>query len=113
MEDHKAFAQEVAKAYKVAKSIPRKGDRVPVELTDPSYLFLIISMGKELEMKPLQAIQNISLIDGKPVLWGDGMIAVVRNSGLLNSFIETFSNQSVDETKLSRKQLAETMYTDD
>lgn len=113
VEEHKAFSQEVAKAYKVAKSIPRKGDRVPVELTDPSYVFLIVSMGRELDMKPLQAIQNISLIDGKPVLWGDGMIAVVRNSGLLESFLETFSDVSSDETKMNRKQIAEKIYTDD
>jgi len=70
-------------------------------------------MGRELGMKPLQAIQNISLIDGKPVLWGDGMIAVVRSSGLLETFSETFSNTSSEEAKMSRKQIAGEVYTDD
>lgn len=39
--------------------------------------------GARLGLDPFQAIQGISVINGRPALWGDALIAVVKGSGLL------------------------------
>ena len=113
IEDIERLAEGVAKGYAIAKQIPRRGERVPDELTKKEYVFMTMVMGLEIGMKPMQALQNISLIDGKPVLWGDGMIAVVRDSGELESFEESFSKTDYDTSKMDRKQLEAEIYTDD
>ena len=46
----------------------------------PNDVFVAINMGSELGMEPFQAIQSIAVIDGKPCLYGDGLIGVVRAS---------------------------------
>lgn len=46
----------------------------------PNDIFVAINMGSELGMEPFQAIQSIAVIDGKPCLYGDGLIGVVRAS---------------------------------
>ena len=45
--------------------------------------------GLELGLSPMAAMQSIAVINGKPSLYGDGMIAVVRSSGLLEWIKET------------------------
>src|SRR4030095_13305373 len=40
-------------------------------------------MGAELGLSPPAALQSISVINGKPSVWGDGAIALVQASGLL------------------------------
>lgn len=46
----------------------------------PNDIFVAINMGSELGMEPFQAIQSIAVIEGKPCLYGDGLIGVVRAS---------------------------------
>jgi hypothetical protein len=46
----------------------------------PNDCFVAINMGAELGMEPFQAIQSIAVIEGKPCLYGDGLIGVVRAS---------------------------------
>ena len=46
----------------------------------PNDCFVALNMGAELGMEPFQAIQSIAVIEGKPCLYGDGLIGVVRAS---------------------------------
>ena len=46
----------------------------------PNDIFVAVNMGQELGMEPFQAIQSIAGIEGKPCLYGDGLIGVVRAS---------------------------------
>lgn len=48
-------------------------------------LTAIISIvaGRPLGLNPFQAVQGIAVINGRPSLWGDAMIAVVKASGLV------------------------------
>ncbi len=41
-----------------------------------------IQWGAEIGLQPLQAMQNIAVINGNPSLWGDSLIALVKGSGL-------------------------------
>jgi hypothetical protein len=49
---------------------------------------IAMQWGAELGLKPLQAIQNIAVINGRPSLWGDVMLAIVRASPLCEYVVE-------------------------
>lgn len=42
-----------------------------------------IMEGRRLGLDPLAAVQGISALNGRPTLWGDAMVAVVKASGLV------------------------------
>jgi len=46
----------------------------------PGDILVCLQMGQELGLKPMQAIQNIAVINGRPSIWGDAMLAVCRQS---------------------------------
>lgn len=48
-----------------------------------------IMHGMEVGMTPMASLQSIAVINGMPGLYGDGMLAVVRASGLLEDIRET------------------------
>ncbi len=54
----------------------------------PGNILVAVQMGLEVGLKPLQALQSIAVINGRPTIWGDGALAVVRGSGLLEDFDE-------------------------
>lgn len=49
---------------------------------------IAIQMGGELGLKPMQSIQNIAVINGRPTLWGDALIGVVLGSPLCDDIDE-------------------------
>jgi len=55
----------------------------------PEDILVAIQMGLEVGLKPMQALQNIAVINNRPCLWGDGALAVVQASGQLESIEET------------------------
>ena len=52
-------------------------------------VFLAIQTGAELGLPPMQSLQSIAVINGRPSLWGDAMLGLVRASGLLVWIKET------------------------
>lgn len=54
----------------------------------PGNVILAIQMGDELGLAPMQSIQNISVINGRPSVWGDAALALVRASGKMAMFRE-------------------------
>lgn len=64
-------------------------DMVPRDFKGkPANCLVAIQWGMELGLKPLQAMQNIAVINGRPALWGDAVIAIVRGSPLCEFVIE-------------------------
>ncbi len=41
-------------------------------------VLVCMQFGKEIGLKPLQALQNIAVINGKPSIWGDAMLALCQ-----------------------------------
>lgn len=65
-------------------------DLVPKDFKGkPGNCLIAMQWGTELGLKPLQAMQNLAIINGRPSLWGDAVIALVRGSALCESVIET------------------------
>ena len=44
----------------------------------PANVLVAVQWGYELGLAPMQALQNISVINGKPSIWGDSMLALVK-----------------------------------
>lgn len=61
---------------------------MPKGLQRKESVFVAIQMGLEIGLSPMQAIQNIAVINGRPSVWGDSVLALVRSSGLLEFFKE-------------------------
>lgn len=64
----------------------------------PNDVFVAINMGAELGMEPFQAIQSIAVIEGKPCLYGDGLIGVVRASPKCMWIEETLNDEGTVAT---------------
>lgn len=48
----------------------------------PGNVLVAIQWGMELGLKPMQAMQNIAVINGRPSIWGDAQLALVLASPL-------------------------------
>lgn len=46
-------------------------------------VFVGIQAGAEMGLKPMQALNSIAIIHGRPTLWGDAALGLVKKSGLL------------------------------
>jgi hypothetical protein len=65
-------------------------DLVPKDFKGrPGNCLIAIQWGAELGLKPMQAMQNLAIINGRPSLWGDAVIALVRGSPLCEYVVET------------------------
>ena len=67
-------AMQMAEAMARSSIIPRDFQG------NPGNILVAMQWGSELGMAPLQAMQNVAVINGRPCLWGDALIAIVRNS---------------------------------
>jgi hypothetical protein len=69
--------QNYEQMFKLADMIA-KSDLAPKDYKDkPANALIAIQMGLELGLAPMQAIQNIAVINGRPSIWGDAALALV------------------------------------
>lgn len=55
---------------------------------NPGNILVAIQWGMELGLQPMQAMQNIAVINGRPSLWGDAVIGLVKSSPLCEYITE-------------------------
>lgn len=77
------FAEVLAKSTMVPREYQRSAANILVA----------IQMGAELGLAPLQALQAISVINGKPAIYGDALMALVRSSRLCESVAERYEGE--------------------
>ena len=65
---------------------------------NPGNVLVAVQWGAEIGLPPLQAMQNIAVINGRPAIWGDAMLALVRGSGLLVRIEEEISEDGQEAT---------------
>lgn len=73
--------QSFDEAYRVAQVLAASG-MTPKDINTPEKVMVAIMAGAEIGMAPFQAVQSFAIINGRPTLWGDGMLAVVRAQGV-------------------------------
>lgn len=69
---------------------------------NPGNIVVAMQWGMELGLAPLQAMQNIAVINGRPSLWGDAMIALVRASVVCEYVKEEYSGEGENFTAVCR-----------
>ena len=68
LSEAKEFAETLSKSGMVPEAYQGK----------PHNTLVAIQWGYELGLAPMQALQNIAVINGKPSIWGDSMLALVK-----------------------------------
>lgn len=67
-----------------------KSNIVPKDFAgNPGNILVAIQWGMELGLQPMQAMQSIAVINGRPSLWGDAVIGLVRGSPACEYIKET------------------------
>lgn len=93
------FEQAVKFSHMLADS-----DLVPKDFRGkPGNCLIAIQWGAEIGLKPLQALQNIAPINGRPSLWGDAMLALVRSSPLCESVVEGWHENGTAYCRVKRR----------
>jgi len=71
--------QNIAEAMQIAEMLS-KSQMVPKSYQGkPQDTLVAMMMGSELGLNPIQSLQNIAVINGKPSIYGDAMLALVQN----------------------------------
>jgi hypothetical protein len=85
--------QSIEAAMEMANMLA-KSSMVPNNyIGNPGNIIVAIQWGAEIGLPPLQAMQNLAVINGRPALWGDAVMALVRGSGLLEDLREDITDQ--------------------
>ena len=78
------FEQAITFSQYLAES-----DMVPKDFKGKAGNCLVaMQWGMEIGLKPLQSLQNIAVINGRPAIWGDALIAIVRSSQRANTSLK-------------------------
>lgn len=64
----------------------------------PGDVLVCLQFGQELGLKPMASIQNIAVINGKPSIWGDAMLAVCQQSPEFEYIKEDFDPATMTAT---------------
>ncbi len=59
----------------------------------PQDILVCVQWGMEMGLAPMQALQNIAVINGKPSVYGDAMMALVQASAVCDDVEEYFENE--------------------
>lgn len=61
----------------------------------PEDTMVAMMLGNEVGLNPIQSIQNIAVINGRPSIWGDAMLALVQNHPMFGNIEETFDESTM------------------
>jgi hypothetical protein len=68
----------------------------------PQDILMTLQMGAEVGLSPMQSLQNIAVIRGKPTLWGDAMLALVKGHPDFEDIQETIEIEGDDKVAVCR-----------
>ena len=63
----------------------------------PGEIVAVVQMGSELGMTPMMSLISISVINGKPSLWGDGLLGVVSGHESFEDILEEIMDPMTPE----------------
>ncbi|WP_422096854.1 hypothetical protein [Variovorax sp.] len=87
-----SFEQAITFSNYLAES-----DMVPKDFRGkPGNCLVAMQWGFEVGLKPLQALQGIAVINGRPSIWGDALLSLVQSSPACKDVIERYEGQGDD-----------------
>lgn len=84
--------QSMEDAYRIANAV-HAARMAPKGMDSPEACLIAIMHGLEVGLTPMNALQRIAVINGRPTIWGDGAIGLVWASGLADSIKETYEGE--------------------
>lgn len=90
-------------AFRLADMLAQS-DMVPKDFKGkPGNVMIAMQWGFEVGLKPLQSLQNIAVINGRPSMWGDAVLALVRASPLCEYVLEEMGADGVAVCRAKRR----------
>lgn len=93
--------RSIDEVYRLASLIAKAG-LAPKDMATPEKIMVAIMHGLELGLKPMQAVQGIAVINGRPSIWGDGALGLVQASGLLENMEEVIDGEGDSAVAICR-----------
>jgi len=84
--------------YRFAKCVTMSG-LAPKGMDKPETVLVAIQSGMEVGFSPMQALQNVVVVNGKPRVYGDAGLALVRGRDVLEDYKEEVSGSLDNETR--------------
>jgi hypothetical protein len=81
--------QDFDSAWRIANAVC-KAQMAPRGLDTPEKAMVAIMHGLEVGLTPMNALQSIAVVNGRPTIWGDGALGLVQASGKMSSHKEWF-----------------------
>lgn len=95
-----AEAQQIAGMLAQSELVPTSFRNKPLDI------LVAMGMGNELGFRPLQSLQNISVVNGRPSVWGDAFRALIMGAPDLESIEESFDDATQTATCTIGRRLA-------
>jgi hypothetical protein len=93
-------------AFRFAKMVSQS-DFAPKDFKGkPESCLLAIQHGSEVGLSPMQSLQSIAVINGRPTIWGDAALALVQSSPAceyIKEYIEGDGDQAVAVCEVKRR----------
>ena len=93
-------------AFRFAKMVSQS-DFAPKDFQGkPESCLLAIQHGSEVGLSPMQSLQSIAVINGRPTIWGDAALALVQSSPAceyIKEYIEGDGDQAVAVCEVKRR----------
>lgn len=111
--------QSVAELDIFAQRAARSGMVPAAYAGKPDAIFIAVQMGSELGLAPMQALQNIAVINGRPAVWGDAMPGLCRQSPICDDIEEWFEGDGTTlaahckATRAGKKPITQCFSVDD
>lgn len=81
-----------------------KSDLIPKDyIGKPGNILVAMQWGAEIGLKPLQSLQSIAVINGRPTIWGDNALALVLASPLCEYVDESDSDGTKGVCRVKRR----------
>lgn len=96
---------DIDQAWRYSQMVMQAG-MAPNSYDSPEKVMIGIVKGMELGLPPLAALQSIYVVNGRPTLWGDGALAMIQNSGLVEDFKEWWEDETAF-CEIKRKNIPE------
>lgn len=83
---------DFSSTFRFAELIAASG-MAPKGMVRAEQIATAIFMGAEVGMTPMAALRSIAVINGRPSIWGDGALGLIRASGLLEDIDEHYEGE--------------------
>jgi hypothetical protein len=83
-------------AFRFAVAVSKSGF-APKGIETPEAILIAVQFGAELGLTPMSSLQSLAIINGRPAVYGDAALALVRASGFLESYAQSSSGTGDSE----------------